>query len=59
MRETSEVDPRPQTAEEILRHGIEEIATLAPGLHQIDPCYGARRQIADYARRILRESEDT
>lgn len=57
MRELHEVKPQPQTVEEILLHGIWEIATLAPGGHLSDPCYGARRQIQDYARRIWRAAE--
>jgi hypothetical protein len=42
---------------EILRHGIHEIATHSTGGHQIDPCYGARREIIDFAKRILSAAE--
>jgi hypothetical protein len=57
MRETHEVKPSPTTELEILRHGIHEIATHSTGGHQIDPCYGARREIIDFAKRILSAAE--
>ena len=57
MREIHEVEPAPKTSKEILRHGLDEIASLAPGLHLTDPCYGARRDIKDYARRLLDAAE--
>ena len=36
----------------ILRWGLEEIATMAPGSHG-DPEYAARREIKQYAQAIL------
>lgn len=53
MREPTEVEPAPRGAEEIMRFGLLELALMATGSHQDDPCYGERRRIKDYARRIL------
>ena len=57
MREITEVEPQPETPGEILRHGLGEIAAMAIGFHQIDPCYCVRRRIKEYAKRILDAAE--
>lgn len=53
MREPNEVDPEPRTVEGVLRLGLEEIAAMSTGNHQSDPGYEARREVKDYAKRIL------
>lgn len=57
MRKPDEVTPSPKTSEEIIEHGLREIASLAPGVHGSDPCYDARRTIKDYALTILAAAE--
>lgn len=52
MRETHEVNPSPTTELEIRGDLPDAVPALAPGGHQSDPCYGARREIKDYAVRI-------
>jgi hypothetical protein len=56
-RELDQVMPTPKTELEILWFGLYEIAALAPGGHLSDPCYGARRELKEYARRILDAAE--
>jgi hypothetical protein len=57
MRELNEVKPSPATEIDILRFGLQEIALMATGSHQADPCYGVRRSLKDYAARILAATE--
>lgn len=59
MRDVNDVEPAPKTELEILRHGIAEIAALAPGSHQLHPdLYAARREIKDYAVGIKKAAEE-
>ena len=59
MREITDVVPAPSTEKAILRHGLSELAMLATGSHA-DPnqaLYRERREIKDYAQRILAAAE--
>lgn len=53
MRTIEQVNPQPRTREEILLHGINELAMLAPGSHIDNPVYGALRGIKGYAQSTL------
>ena len=56
MRQPHEVVPAPQTREEVLVHGLAEIAHMAPG-GRLTPSYNDLRRVKDYAAGILEQAQ--
>lgn len=57
MREPADVKPVPQTSDEIMRFGLQEIGTLATGDHR-EPRYEELLGIKEYAQRILEAAKN-